>query len=197
MTVSVRVAIPGVPICEIRRYPRQDPQRALGCQRTARNGVRWFTLKFAGFWWGFRYEASRSGMARYVQMAPRVGIEPTTNGLTVRRSTAELPGNGRGRERRRILRFRPRIVKNPRGPMAHDRAAGPESKHALRAASALDAQRSPMRRPSVAPRCARSRARVRCDRPPSRGFPCCRRTKYGCARGRQIRSRGRRRRRLR
>jgi hypothetical protein len=26
-------------------------------------------------------------------MAPRVGIEPTTNGLTVRRSTAELPGN--------------------------------------------------------------------------------------------------------
>ena len=25
-------------------------------------------------------------------MAPRVGIEPTTNGLTVRRSTAELPG---------------------------------------------------------------------------------------------------------
>src|SRR6185437_1674642 len=28
-------------------------------------------------------------------MAPRVGIEPTTNGLTVRRSTAELPGNGR------------------------------------------------------------------------------------------------------
>ncbi len=134
MTVSVRVAIPGVPICEIRRYPRQDPQRTLGCQRTARNGVRRFTLKFAGFWWGFRYEASRSGMARYVQMAPRVGIEPTTNGLTVRRSTAELPGNGRGRERRRILRFRPRIVKNPRGPMAHDRAAGPESKHALRLA---------------------------------------------------------------
>jgi hypothetical protein len=29
-------------------------------------------------------------------MAPRVGIEPTTNGLTVRRSTAELPGNGVG-----------------------------------------------------------------------------------------------------
>ena len=35
-----------------------------------------------------------------IWMAPRVGLEPTTNGLTVRRSTAELPGNGRreGRE---------------------------------------------------------------------------------------------------
>ena len=31
-----------------------------------------------------------------VLMAPRVGIEPTTNGLTVRRSTAELPGNKAG-----------------------------------------------------------------------------------------------------
>jgi hypothetical protein len=30
-----------------------------------------------------------------VFMAPRVGIEPTTNGLTVRCSTAELPGNWR------------------------------------------------------------------------------------------------------
>src|SRR5262249_28159105 len=29
-------------------------------------------------------------------MAPRVGIEPTTNGLTVRRSTAELPGKRGG-----------------------------------------------------------------------------------------------------
>jgi hypothetical protein len=27
------------------------------------------------------------------EVAPRVGIEPTTNGLTVRRSTAELPRN--------------------------------------------------------------------------------------------------------
>jgi hypothetical protein len=30
-------------------------------------------------------------------MAPRVGIEPTTNGLTVRCSTAELPGNRRAK----------------------------------------------------------------------------------------------------
>src|SRR5580658_1137241 len=42
-------------------------------------------------------------------MAPRVGIEPTTNGLTVRRSTAELPGNRRAFRRRRILRHSPRL----------------------------------------------------------------------------------------
>ena len=30
-----------------------------------------------------------------ISLAPRVGIEPTTNGLTVRRSTAELPRNTR------------------------------------------------------------------------------------------------------
>src|SRR5215469_10505725 len=40
-------------------------------------------------------------------MAPRVGIEPTTNGLTVRCSTAELPGNrwtleGRGFSDKRV-----------------------------------------------------------------------------------------------
>lgn len=34
----------------------------------------------------------------YCLLAPRVGIEPTTNGLTVRRSTAELPGNTMGYE---------------------------------------------------------------------------------------------------
>src|SRR5712692_6158388 len=39
-------------------------------------------------------------------MAPRVGIEPTTNGLTVRCSTAELPGNRRDLRRARILRQR-------------------------------------------------------------------------------------------
>src|SRR5215469_18904839 len=36
-------------------------------------------------------------------LAPRVGIEPTTNGLTVRCSTAELPGNWQDARRARIL----------------------------------------------------------------------------------------------
>ena len=41
-------------------------------------------------------------------MAPRAGLEPATNGLTVRRSTTELPGNTEGRNRRRaILRKAP------------------------------------------------------------------------------------------
>src|SRR5262249_13519967 len=35
-----------------------------------------------------------------VEVAPRVGIEPTTRRLTVVCSTAELPGNGRAREGR-------------------------------------------------------------------------------------------------
>ena len=41
-----------------------------------------------------------------ILLAPGVGIEPTTNGLTVRRSTAELPGNVLGAWRRRIVRER-------------------------------------------------------------------------------------------
>ena len=41
-------------------------------------------------------------------MAPRAGLEPATNGLTVRRSTTELPGNTGGSNRRRaILRNAP------------------------------------------------------------------------------------------
>src|SRR5579872_488195 len=44
-------------------------------------------------------------------MAPWVGIEPTTNGLTVRRSTAELPGNTRKLEGTRIVRITGGIVK--------------------------------------------------------------------------------------
>ena len=36
-------------------------------------------------------EAART-LNYLIELAPRVGIEPTTNGLTVRRSTAELPG---------------------------------------------------------------------------------------------------------
>src|SRR5205823_994054 len=44
-------------------------------------------------------------------MAPRVGIEPTTNGLTVRCCTAELPGNGRVLRRARILGTGLKIVK--------------------------------------------------------------------------------------
>lgn len=39
-----------------------------------------------------------------LEVAPRVGLEPTTNGLTVRRSTAELPGNGAAYRRPRILK---------------------------------------------------------------------------------------------
>ena len=37
-------------------------------------------------------------------MAPRDGFEPPTNGLTVRRSTTELPGNTLGNRRRAIVR---------------------------------------------------------------------------------------------
>jgi hypothetical protein len=42
------------------------------------------------------------------QVAPRDGFEPPTNGLTVRRSTTELPGNT---EEARIVRKRRREVK--------------------------------------------------------------------------------------
>src|SRR5690606_23591743 len=35
------------------------------------------------------------------QMAPRAGFEPATNGLTVRRSTTELPGNRGGKSKAR------------------------------------------------------------------------------------------------
>jgi hypothetical protein len=55
--------------------------------------------------------AGRVRMTLEGRLAPRVGIEPTTNGLTVRRSTAELPGNGRDRERARIVRESGRTVK--------------------------------------------------------------------------------------
>ena len=64
----------------------------------------------------------RSCMARRLQpdvnqleqMAPRVGIEPTTNGLTVRRSTAELPRNWQD-GRARILLSQLRQVKETSG----------------------------------------------------------------------------------
>jgi hypothetical protein len=32
-------------------------------------------------------------MGKFSKLAPRDGFEPPTNGLTVRRSTTELPGN--------------------------------------------------------------------------------------------------------
>src|SRR5215471_15828828 len=48
--------------------------------------------------------AERISRKWLVFVAPRVGIEPTTNGLTVRCSTAELPGNWRDVRRARILR---------------------------------------------------------------------------------------------
>src|SRR5258708_14591158 len=46
-------------------------------------------------------------------MAPRDGFEPPTNGLTVRRSTTELPGNS---EEARIVGKRHREVKESRVP---------------------------------------------------------------------------------
>ena len=47
-----------------------------------------------------------------MRLAPRAGLEPATNGLTVRRSTTELPGNvGRWNRRRAILRNGARGVK--------------------------------------------------------------------------------------
>src|SRR6185369_17275664 len=51
-----------------------------------------------------------------IRMAPGVGIEPTTNGLTVRRSTAELPGNTGGNRRPRIVREAPGSVKETPSP---------------------------------------------------------------------------------
>ena len=51
----------------------------------------------------------------YGYLAPGVGIEPTTNGLTVRRSTAELPGNITGaREGRGLSGNEPATVKETR-----------------------------------------------------------------------------------
>lgn len=38
-------------------------------------------------------------------MAPRDGFEPPTNGLTVRRSTTELPGNTHGVEQNAVLQL--------------------------------------------------------------------------------------------
>lgn len=38
--------------------------------------------------------ATHLGLQEHLRMAPRVGFEPTTNGLTVHCSTAELPRNG-------------------------------------------------------------------------------------------------------
>ncbi len=49
-------------------------------------------------------------------MAPRDGFEPPTNGLTVRRSTTELPGNTHGVRRTRGSSYRRRaIVRNECG----------------------------------------------------------------------------------
>src|SRR5256885_16236419 len=49
----------------------------------------------------------------FMKMAPRVGIEPTTHGLTVRCSTAELPGNTSLAEGRGFSGNGAGIVKEP------------------------------------------------------------------------------------
>ena len=80
------------PLPKLRRYPLtrsgsssyELPQHATTDRRESRSAD------------GYSFGDTRPSADPTV-LAPRVGIEPTTNGLTVRRSTAELPGNGWGR----------------------------------------------------------------------------------------------------
>ena len=73
-------------------------------------------------------------------LAPGVGIEPTTNGLTVRRSTAELPGNITGaREGRGLSRNEGAAVKET--PCVHNTQNSPRGcrcPQALRVSSWID-----------------------------------------------------------
>ena len=54
---------------------------------------------------------ARPGLQETMPMAPRGGFEPPTNGLTVRRSTTELPGNAEDLEGARLCGRGPGSVK--------------------------------------------------------------------------------------
>ena len=129
-----------------------------------------------------------------IELAPWVGIEPTTNGLTVRRSTAELPGNTvRILEGREFSRTGPGVSRRGcrTAPQNVESSAGSHLSGAATRALGLE---GPPLRPSARP-AVRPRGRGPSAPSPSPASACCRRTKCGRVRVHRSRSRGPRRRR--